>query len=108
MTDLPLLETVVPYGFFDHSFFCRPDVRCESVDAGCNYEAQDPRKLVRIDTPVNIDLGVDRIDQTREIGRHRNKEGDNSTPILSIRGAAQCQFIGVKQIGDRTTPLVYR
>ena len=93
MAGLPLLDTVVPYGLFDHSFFCRPDIGCDSVDAGCNYEAQDPRKLVRIDTSVNIDLGVDRIDQTREIGRHRNKEGNTGAPILSTKGVPLCQFI---------------
>ena len=86
MTDLPLVKTVVPYRFFDHSFFCRPDVGCDSVDAGCNYEAQNPRNLVRVDTTMNINLGVDRIDQTREIRRYRNKEGDSSAPILYARG----------------------
>ena len=86
VTDLPLVKTVVPYRFFDHSFLCRPDVGRDSVDAGCSYEAQSPRNLVRVNTTMDINLGVDHIDQTREIGRHRNKEGDSSAPILCTRG----------------------
>src|SRR6266404_5793473 len=76
VTDWP----VVPYDLVDHSFFCRPDVGCESVDAGGNHEAQNPRKLVRVDPAVNINLGVDCIDQTRNVWRYRNKKGDNSAP----------------------------
>jgi hypothetical protein len=82
VTNLPLVKTVIPYSLFDHSSFCRPDVGCDSVDAGGNCEPQNPRNLVRVDTAVNINFGVDRINKTWEVGRHRSKEGDSSTPIL--------------------------
>lgn len=60
--DLALMKIVIPYGFFDHSSFCRPDVGCDSVDAGGNHEAQNPRNLVRVNAAVNIDLGIDCVD----------------------------------------------
>jgi len=108
VTSWQIIYIVVPYRFFDHSFLCRPEVRRDSVDAGGSHEAQNPRNLVRIDTAVNIDLGIDRIDQTRKVGRYRNKEGDSSTPILCTRGMTQCEVIGINQTGERTTPPVYR
>lgn len=33
---------VVPYHLLEHSFFCRPEVGCESIDAGGEHEAQNP------------------------------------------------------------------
>ena len=102
------LKVVVPYGLFDHGFFGRPDVGRDSVGAGGKHEAQNPRNLVRIDSAVNIYLRIDGIDQTRKVGRDGDKESDSGPPILYTRRMPQGQIIGENQIGEHTTPLVYR